>query len=341
MQREKEGIEALQYMERTKTKHSLLILQLQEAAVQQFLSFNSPRMKNQVQVQMAEELMIDQKYEEALKVLLECDEEYRTEGWLYLCTATLLKAIKCAFLTINLEIYIQLCLDLTSFQSECSSTDKLRIEQNLFLVMDLKPPLPEPSLTGKSERASVGQAAKAWKDKLESVGDIFVSLPALDSSINVIPTLPKTSKIGDKIYLNLMLSNNTNNQLTLSSLICKFNLSGFDDQCTITEPKTVEPNSRIQLSFNITPNSKHFGDLLIVKTIQFSLEKFDKILFSKEYKCTKLDSDGCKLGPRDSSITLDFVGEPVVLIGEWFNFKLKLESKEKTIAKDIEVSLIN
>ena len=338
MQREKEGIEALQYIERTKTKHSQLILQLQDAAVQQFLAFNSPRMKNQVQVQMAEELMIDQKYEDALKVLIECAEGYRNEGWLYLCTATLLKAIKCAFLTINLETYIQLCLDLTSVESECSPTDKLRIEQNLFLVMDLKPPLPEPSLTGKSERASVGQAAKLWKDKLESVGEICVTIPMVNSSINIIPNLPQSSKIGDSIKLTLDVRNSTNNHVVVCSLCCKFNLSGFDEQCTVSEPTSVESNSQIQVSLNLNTKSKHYGELLRVKSIRFKLENFDKIFFTKELECAKLDNIGCKLGPRHSNIEVECVGEPVVLIGEWFNFKLKLENKEESTAKDIEVS---
>lgn len=103
-------MEALQYRERTKTKHSQIIIKLQEAAVDQFSAFNSPRMKNQVFMQMADELMIDQKYKEALAVLIPCGEAYR-KGWLQAHHVNpLLKAIKCAFLIINVELYLSLCL---------------------------------------------------------------------------------------------------------------------------------------------------------------------------------------------------------------------------------------
>ena len=46
---------------------------------------------NNVQVQMADELLIDQKHSKALKYLLESSEIYHQEGWNTLATACLLK----------------------------------------------------------------------------------------------------------------------------------------------------------------------------------------------------------------------------------------------------------
>ena len=91
MQREKEGIQALQYLERTKTKHCQIITKLQESAIQQFHTFSSFRMKNNMQVQMADELLIDEKHAEALEILMTCADLYRKEGWKALATACLLK----------------------------------------------------------------------------------------------------------------------------------------------------------------------------------------------------------------------------------------------------------
>ena len=42
MAKEKEGIEALQYRERTRTKHSQIILDLLRLATEQFEKFKSP-----------------------------------------------------------------------------------------------------------------------------------------------------------------------------------------------------------------------------------------------------------------------------------------------------------
>jgi hypothetical protein len=47
MQREREGILALQYRERTLVHHSRLIIDLQAAALRQFALFGSPRTRTQ------------------------------------------------------------------------------------------------------------------------------------------------------------------------------------------------------------------------------------------------------------------------------------------------------
>lgn len=65
-------------------------------------------------------------------------------------------------------------------------TEKERIEQNLFLVLDMKPPLPEPSLTGKNERASVGQAAKLVDGPTGKTWVPSINVPTL-SVIDIVP----------------------------------------------------------------------------------------------------------------------------------------------------------
>ena len=57
--KEKEGIETLQYRERTWTKHSLIILDLLRLATEQFKKFKSPRMKSRLTLQMAEKKMAE------------------------------------------------------------------------------------------------------------------------------------------------------------------------------------------------------------------------------------------------------------------------------------------
>ena len=75
--KEKEGIEALQYRERTRTKHSQIILDLLRLATEQFEKFKSPRMKSRLTLQMAEEEMAEGEYSAALDTLLPCLPAYR------------------------------------------------------------------------------------------------------------------------------------------------------------------------------------------------------------------------------------------------------------------------
>ena len=52
-------MEALQYRERTRTRHSQLILELLRLAVDQFDRFRSPRMTSRLTLQMADEEMAE------------------------------------------------------------------------------------------------------------------------------------------------------------------------------------------------------------------------------------------------------------------------------------------
>ena len=338
LQREKEGIEALQYRERTKTKHSEIIIKLQQRAVQQFEAFSSPRMKNQVRVQMAEELMIAEKYSEALVTLLPCAAAYRREGWHRLAAATLLKAIKCAFLTIQVEVYVNLCLDLTGPEADCPAAgDKQRVEQNLFLVLKLAPPLPEPSLTGKSERASVGLAAKGWKERLDSIGRITVNLPR-SSSVDIAPELDKTARLGQDLVVKLKLRNTTSQSVEVDQICCKMNLPEYDSALRVDKPVAMTPNSRLTRTIVLRPKSTHLDKTLRITSFSFKLAQFEKVEFHKDLSAEgQYDALETKVLPRDSMVDVKLVGEQPALLGEWFNLNLKLDSREASQTSDLEV----
>ena len=59
-----------------------------------------------------------------------------------------------------------------------SEEEKLRVCTNLSLMLDDdgRPPLPEPSLTAKSERASVGAAAQQWANFVKQEGQFSVDV---------------------------------------------------------------------------------------------------------------------------------------------------------------------
>jgi len=339
MQREKEGIQALQYLERTKTKHCQIITKLQESAIQQFHTFSSFRMKNNMQVQMADELLIDEKHAEALEILMTCADLYRKEGWKALATACLLKAIKCAFLIVNIEIYLSLCLHLSSKDSECNDSEKKRIEQNFLLVVNEgKPPLPEPSLTGKSERALVGQATKMWKNQLEEGNKnrdvLYVPVPA-HSSLDARPTMPRDTRLGDPLQLTVNIDNDVSQSVAVQCNV-KFNNPAYDtnsDDSAFLCKKSSD-GDKDDIVYNMKLQSEDVSKKVWVSEIVLVLENSQKFAF-----CKKFDEGVCESNiiPRESKVDIVYLGESPALVAEWFCLTIGLQSKEEVTASSIEV----
>ena len=335
MQREKEGIEALQYRERTKTKHCQTITRLQECAIEQFSNFKSVRMMNHVQVQMADELLIDQKHSRAMQILITSADMYRKEGWSTLSTACLLKAIKCAFLTVNVETYVNLCLSLVSSKSECNESEKQRIEQNFYLVLEGKAPLPEPSLTCKSERALVGQATKLWKDKLDNCDSFKIQVPT-SSAVDLEPLMPKDVRLSDTINIEVGLINTTARNLEVNCHM-KFNLDGYTTDGNLENLSLVSAKES-KRSYQLQIKANDAGQKLIINELSFQIDGIAKFSFSKKLEDFDKKTDMVSnVLPRDSLVDVKFEGSSPALVGEWFDMGLCLQSREMHSATSIEV----
>ena len=120
----------------------------------------------------------------------------RTEKWPSLLVTLLASALKCAFLCCRLGPYTAISLELCKLEAG----EEGRVWGNLMLVLlSGKPPLPEPSLTGKSERASVATATKGWIKLLENEQkDVEeVDLTDFASCLEITLTLPETATVGE------------------------------------------------------------------------------------------------------------------------------------------------
>merc|ERR1719495_2058918 len=117
---------------------------------------------------------------------------YRAEMWPSLLVTLLASALKCAFLCCRLGPYSAISLELCKLEA----AEEGRVWGNLMLVLlSGKPPLPEPSLTGKSERASVANATKGWIKLLEGDQEAVeeVDLTGFASCLDITLTLPETA----------------------------------------------------------------------------------------------------------------------------------------------------
>ena len=118
--------------------------------------------------------------------------------WPSLLVTLLASALKCAFLCCRLGPYTALSLELCKLEAG----EEGRVWGNLMLVLlSGKPPLPEPSLTGKSERASVATATKGWIKLLEGEQqgqqEEEVDLTGFASCLEITLTLPETATVGE------------------------------------------------------------------------------------------------------------------------------------------------
>ena len=131
--------------------------------------------------------------------IIDTIDSSRAETWPSLLATLLASALKCAFLCCRLGPYTALSLELCKLEAQ----EEGRVWGNLMLVLlNGKPPLPEPSLTGKSERASVATATKNWIRLLEGEqqGLESVDLSGYASCLDITLTLPVAAIVGEVNY---------------------------------------------------------------------------------------------------------------------------------------------
>lgn len=145
LQREKDGIAALQALE-LKEDHSWLIIPLLNSAVAQFKKYKSLRMKRYLMVQMGQEYYHAKDYQRSLMLLSKVTWDYRGERWWPLLTSILVTSLKCAYLTGKVQDYVINCVELIGPYTTCSAEEKTRIQMNLLRVMSNDAPEAEPGL---------------------------------------------------------------------------------------------------------------------------------------------------------------------------------------------------
>ncbi|KAG1672672.1 Trafficking protein particle complex subunit 11 [Nymphon striatum] len=161
-QKEKEGIIALKYREITSVNHSKLIIPLLSNAVNHYKKHRCPRMKKNLMVLMGEEYYHNQDYSRALVLLSKVSWHYRAERWWKLLTGIQQTALKCAYLSANIQGYISLALELTGEYHIISEVEKIRIQNNILNVLERKVPEPEPDCLERS----VEKAKALWGKSL-------------------------------------------------------------------------------------------------------------------------------------------------------------------------------
>ncbi|XP_052268585.1 trafficking protein particle complex subunit 11-like isoform X2 [Dreissena polymorpha] len=157
LQKERDGIAALQALELLE-EHSWLIIPLLNSAVAQFKKYKSLRMKRFLMVQMGQEYFHARDYQRSIMLLSKVTWDYRVERWWPLLTSILMTSLKCAYLTGKVQDYVINCVELIGPYTTCSAEEKTRIQMNLLRVMSNDAPEAEPGL----DAVCVEKARHLW-----------------------------------------------------------------------------------------------------------------------------------------------------------------------------------
>ncbi|KAH1003355.1 trafficking protein particle complex subunit 11 [Dendroctonus ponderosae] len=168
---ESSGIQAIQYLE-SQINHSGVIISLYGLAIAQYKIYKCPRTRRHLVLQMADECFSAQDYGKALTLYTHMLADYRAEQWWGVISSILEKAALCAYLTANVEDYLQLALEILAAPVLLSLDDKRRFYENFNRVLKRQVPFGDPKLAHEALQTAIIQ----WQPVL---GGAALS-PALD-----------------------------------------------------------------------------------------------------------------------------------------------------------------
>lgn len=231
MQREKDGILALQSLE-VQEDHSWLIIPLLSSAVAQFKKYKSPRMKRYLMVQMGEEYFHAKDYSKSLMLLNKVMWDYRAERWWLLLTSILDISLKCAFLTAKVQEYVSNCMELIGSYSQCGIEEKTRIQMNLIKVMSNDQPEPEPGLDPQGSEA----ARRIWQTTMDTPCTFTIEMQNIVPFVECKARFSMDSVSADKeIELGVFLRACCPFPVRFSKLSVFFNNQIYNQYCCVVD----------------------------------------------------------------------------------------------------------
>ena len=337
--RERAGLEALQWRER-RVRHSAGILELLSRAVEQFRQHGCPRMAARLGLQAGEELLAGQEYSAALASLLPGLPACRAQGWPTITYTNLSTALKCAFLSCALPTYLQLCLELCGLPGRAAiwlPGEQKRVWANLLLVLEQgRPPLPEPSLTGKAERAGVGLASKQWTGLLGSsqTTQLELDMTGVEAGLVARVSLPPAARADHPVPVTLSLTNRGWGAVTVRAARCQLTAGQAWDWTG--PPEEVQGGAERVWQFSWAGPG--------VAGTKLGVTEVSVLVGGRESLQVRLvcrngsGSDVCQLEPRPAEVCLDTAVQLPALVGEWCRLDLTLTSGETETATGLELT---
>ncbi|VEN53813.1 unnamed protein product [Callosobruchus maculatus] len=359
------GIQAIQYLEKL-VNHSNIIIQLYGLAISQYKTYKCPRTRRQLVLEMADECYDSKDYGKALTLYTHMLWDFRKEKWWGILSQVLEKALICAFLTANVQDYIQLALELLGANTTTSLDDKRRIYENLKKILKKQIPYGDPKLP----QDILQNAIIIWQP-------VFSSNPlhfSLDMA-NIAACIETRAKFLKNVY---EVDQNVTVEIYIRST-CPFPLVFAKISVTINAPNcnsefAVTNVENIALSFRkdevkkfvieFMPDPHDINKEIQIGSINIQLgnstecsvdlkyssydEAFKNHPELVHFRCAPngIDFDNIRplssstIVPRESKLSISFDHRSPALVGEWYQIVINIVNEEMFGIKDLKIEVV-
>ncbi|CAG2258149.1 TRAPPC11 [Mytilus edulis] len=350
LQREKDGVLALQSLE-VQEDHSWLIIPLLSSAVAQFKKYKSPRMKRYLMVQMGEEYFHAKDYSKSLMLLNKVMWDYRAERWWLLLTSILDISLKCAYLTAKVQDYVSNCMELIGTYSKCSVEEKTRIQMNLIKVMSNDQPEPEPGLDPQGSEA----ARRLWQTSMDTPCSFTIEMQNIVPFVECKARFTVDTVSADKeIELDVFLRASCQFPVRFSKLSVFFSNQLYNQYCIVIDGHGVSAASESESTgadlylVPGKPKSYKFSFLPVKDDVDTQLEITAVVLeFGLETgslgKLKWVGGGGDAVTPlqtalvthRPANVNFTLHHDPPCLLNEFYQLVIDVENKESLDIMDV------
>lgn len=366
-QKEQAAISALQYNERV-FNHSSMIISFLGCAISQFKTFQSPRMRKQLVVEMANEYYYSADYGKALTLLTHMLWDYRKEKWWYLGSHVLNRALQCAYLSAKIQDYLQLSIEALSKYIQVPNNDKDRIFRNIMSVLNCNIPAPEPDLPAAAQCKSM----ELWQTAVEKEPlTVSIDMMNISSFLEIKPKFKQPQYRMDQvveleIYVRLSYTTTLyvkNAFVTISSHTETIEIPIMDNN----SPIVLEGGRVKRFLCQFKPNPHDNGSELHIKNVYFVLDSDRKrkiilnfktddnkpsdplvhpellhFIVSKkgdyEFDCI-VPLTTVSVTSRECKLTLIVTNSSPALQGEWFPTTFTISNNEDSMISDVKISV--
>ncbi|XP_063238337.1 trafficking protein particle complex subunit 11 [Bacillus rossius redtenbacheri] len=369
--KERSAFQALQFLERFRTDHSMLIIGLLGNAISQFKTYRCPRMRRHLVVQMAEEYFSSKDYTKSLTLLTHMLWDYRSERWWALLSNILSRALLCAYLSASVQDYVALALEALGSAVQLAAQHKTHLYDNLARILKKVAPEPEPGVPADEAARVAGLwAVASGAEPLVVSVDMSNITACVECRAGFCqPSYKADQPVDVEVYIRSTCPHPL--QLTCCTLVLASPGRSEELQvCADPAALLLRRGEARRLRCTAAPRARDAGRELQVGAVQLRLgsarERAVLLCFRADQPggcaaapaCPELqhfrypprgepDMDACRLlastqiAPQDSRLRLEVSQESPALIGEWYRVDVAVGNGEElpAAAACLEVGL--
>ncbi|KAF7270948.1 hypothetical protein GWI33_016126 [Rhynchophorus ferrugineus] len=359
---EANGIQALQFLE-NQINHSGIIISLYGLAIAQYKIYKCPRTRRHLILKMAEECYDSKDFGKALTLFTHMLSDYRQEKWWVIISNILEKAIKCAFLTANVQDYIHLAFEILGSLISISSEDKKRIYENLNRILKKQIPFGDPKLP----HDILQNAIILWQPVFNVDASAFtLDMTNITSCIETKVRFAKpTFEMDQNVILELFVKSFCPFPLTFSDITVKINSPNINSEFSIQKSEDTSlvfhPNEVKKYNIEFESNPNDINKEVQVEWVNIQIGKPDYLVNLKfgtqitqsetiekkyfhnygkvhEFKNIK-PLYNAVIVPRNSKIKIKFEHAPPILLEECYKINISITNEELNNIKDMKVEV--